>query len=140
MDESNFVFWVGRIRKAVRCEFEARAEALDITASQLQVMYRLWQGDGILTSTLTRDVGSDGGTITGLLDRLEAKGLIRRERSAEDRRAVRVFLTPAGRELERPLMGILDTINEQALEGFSPEERLQLVAALRRVGENLGTS
>src|SRR5713226_782008 len=140
MNESNFIFWVSRIRKAVRCEFEARAERLDITASQLQVLYRLWQGDGILTSTLTRDICSDGGTVTGLLDRLEAKALIRRERSAEDRRAVRVFLTPAGRELEPPLMGILSAINELALEGFSSDERLQLVEALRRVGGNLGTS
>ena len=140
MNESGFVFWVSRIRKALRCEFEARAEALDITASQFQVLRRLWEGDGILTSTLTRDICSDGGTITGLLDRLEAKTLIRRARSAEDRRAVRVFLTPAGRELERPLMQILSAINEQALEGFSPDDRRQLVDALQRVGENLGTA
>jgi MarR family transcriptional regulator, organic hydroperoxide resistance regulator len=139
-NESSFIFWVGRLRKALRCEFEARAEALDITASQLQVLSRLWQGDGILTSTLTRDICSDGGTITGLLDRLEAKALIRRERGVEDRRAMHVFLTPAGRELEQPLMTILNAINELALEGFSPAERLQLVGALRRVGENLGTS
>ena len=140
MNESGFVFWVSRIRKALRCEFEARAEALDITASQFQVLRRLWEGDGILTSTLTRDICSDGGTITGLLDRLEAKALIRRARSAEDRRAVRVFLTQAGRELERPLMQILSAINEQALEGFSPDDRRQLVDALQRVGENLGTA
>ena|SRR6266567_4020223 len=140
MNESGFVFWVSRIRKALRCEFEARAEALDITASQFQVLRRLWEGDGILTSTLTRDICSDGGTITGLLDRLEAKALIRRARSAEDRRAVRVFLTPAGRELERPLSEILSAINEQALEGFSPDDRRQLVDALQRVGENLGTA
>ena len=140
MNESGFVFWVSRIRKALRCEFEARAEALDITASQFQVLRRLWEGDGILTSTLTRDICSDGGTITGLLDRLEAKALIRRARSAEDRRAVRVFLTQAGRELERPLSEILSAINEQALEGFSPDDRRQLVAALQRVGENLGTA
>ena len=140
MNEVSFISWVSRIRKALRCEFEARAEALDITASQFQVLRRLWEGDGILTSTLTRDICSDGGTITGLLDRLEAKALIRRARSAEDRRAVRVFLTQAGRELERPLSEILSAINEQALEGFSPDDRRQLVAALQRVGENLGTA
>ena len=140
MNETSFVFWVSRIRKALRCEFEARTEALDITAAQFQVLFRLWQGDGILTSTLTRDICSDGGTITGLLDRLEAKALIRRERCVEDRRAVRVFLTPTGRELEQPLIEILSAINEQALEGIRPEERAQLVDTLRRVGENLGTT
>jgi DNA-binding MarR family transcriptional regulator len=140
MNDDSFIFWIGRIRKALRGEFEARAAALDITAPQFQVLHRLWQGDGILTSVLTRDIASDGGTITGLLDRLEAKALIRRERCLEDRRAVRVFLEPAGRELEQPSMEILSAINEQALEGFGAAERVQLVTALKRVGENLGTS
>src|SRR5436309_16135291 len=128
MSDTNFIFWVSRIRKALRCEFESRAAALDITAAQFHVLRRLWDGDGILTSALTRDVCSDGGTITGVLDRLEAKALIRRERCSEDRRAVRVFLTSEGCELERPLMDILSVINDQALEGFSAGERLQLVA------------
>src|SRR5438046_6145824 len=140
MNEDSVIFWIGRIRKALRGEFEARAAALDITVPQFQVLHRLWQGDGILTSVLTRDIASDGGTITGLLDRLEAKALIRRERCLEDRRAVRVFLAPAGRELEQPLMQILKALNEQALEGFSGVERAQLVTALKRVGVNLGTS
>jgi len=140
MNDDSFIFWIGRIRKALRVEFEARAAALDITVPQFQVLHRLWQGDGILTSVLTRDIASDGGTITGLLDRLEAKALLRRERCLEDRRAVRVFLEPAGRELEQPLMEILNAINEQALEGFGAAERVQLVTALKCVGENLGTS
>jgi DNA-binding MarR family transcriptional regulator len=140
MSDTSFIFWIARIRKALRGEFEAQAAEMDITASQLQVLHRLWEGDGILTSALTRDICSDGGTITGLLDRLEAKGLIRRERSVEDRRAVQVFLTPAGGALEEPLMGILTAINEQALEGFRAEERSQLVGALKRIGANLGTA
>jgi len=140
MSDANFIFWIARIRKALRGEFEARAAALDITASQFQVLHRLWDGDGILTSTLTRDICSDGGTITGLLDRLEAKGLIRRERSADDRRAVQVFLTPAGRALQAPLMQVLTALNEQALEGFQARERAELLAALKRIGANLGTA
>jgi MarR family transcriptional regulator, transcriptional regulator for hemolysin len=137
MDNSSFVYWIGRIRKALRREFEARAEALDITAAQFQVLRRLWEG--ILTSTLASEVCSDGGTITGVLDRLEAKALIRRERSTEDRRAVRIYLTPAGRALEPPLMEIVAAVSEQALEGIAPEEREQLLRTLERIGGNLGT-
>src|SRR6267142_2283263 len=92
MSDPNFIFAIGRIRKAMRREFETRAAGLEITAAQFLVLRRLWEGDGVPTSVITRDVCSDGGTITGLLDRLEAKALIRRERSTEDRRAVRVFL------------------------------------------------
>jgi MarR family transcriptional regulator, organic hydroperoxide resistance regulator len=136
--DTSLTSWIGRIRKALRREFEARAAGLDITVSQLQVLRRLWEGDGILTSTLTRDVASDGGTITGVLDRLESKGLIRRQRSLEDRRAVHVSLTPAGRELEAPLTGMIGALNGQALEGFTPEESAALIRALERIGKNLG--
>jgi DNA-binding MarR family transcriptional regulator len=138
MSDNSFIHGIARIRKALRCEFEARAAGLGITATQFQVLRRLWQGDGILVSTLTRDICSDGGTITGLLDRLEAKGLIRRERGTQDRRRVRVFLTAAGCELEAPLMRIVSAINELALAGFSPDERARLVGELERIGENLG--
>jgi len=138
MDEPSFTFWIGRIRKAIRREFDARAAGLEITAAQFLVLRRLWEGDGILASTLARDVCSDGSTITGLLDRLEVKSLIRRERSRQDRRAVQVFLEPAGRELKTPLMEIIHALNEQALEGFGAEERERLARMLERIGENLG--
>lgn len=137
MNEPNFGAAIGRIRKAFRREFEARAEPLDITASQFQVLRRLWEGDGILTCVLTKAAGSDGGTITGVLDRLESKGLIHRERSTEDRRAVRIWLTPAGRDLQQPMLGIIDALNKQALKGLTTEQRKQLMQTLMKVGENL---
>ena len=111
---------------------------LDPTSIDLPTLRRLWQGDGILISVLMREVASDGGTITGLLDRLEGKGLVRREHDRADRRARRVFLTPAGQALKEPLLGILSALEEEALAGFSPEERAALTRALERVGENLG--
>lgn len=129
---------ISRIRRAVRREFESHAAELDITSAQFRVLYRLWQGDGLLTSVLTSEASSDGGTITGLLDRMEAKGLIRRERSTEDRRTVRVFLTPAGRALQCPLMKILNALDDRAVSGFTPDERARFVRDLDRVGGNLG--
>ena len=139
MENPFLTHMLGRIRKAIRRDFEQHAEALEITTAQFQVLRRLWQGDGIFTTMLTKDVCSDGGTITGLLDRLEAKELIRRERSTADRRAVQVYLTPAGRDLEEPLMGIVGGINERALTGFTEIEIEALRSALQRIGENLGT-
>ncbi len=138
MPETRFIFQIGTLRKALRRAFEGRAAALDITVAQFQVLRRLWQGDGVLISVLTREANSDGGTITGVLDRLEARALIRRERCPDDRRVIRVFLTPAGRDLESPLLEILAALNEQALAGFSEPERARLMQALERVGDNLG--
>src|SRR5690242_14470156 len=138
MNDSNFGFWIGRIRRALIREFEARSGELEITAAQFQVLRRLWAGDGMLVSTLANEICCHVANATGILDRLEAKGLIRRERSLEDRRAVRIHLTGAGRALEEPLTQIVATLNGHALEGLDGHERAELFRMLERVGGNLG--
>ena len=137
MEETRIISRIARIRKALRREFELRAARLDITSSQLQVLRCLWRGDGLTVSALTCDSSSDGGTVTGVLDRLERKELIRRERSHADRRVVQIWLTDAGRELEKPLMQIIEEINEMALVGLDEAARQQLIGALETVADNL---
>jgi DNA-binding MarR family transcriptional regulator len=137
MNRPLFVTRIARIRKALRREFETRAAALEITASQFQVLRSLWESDGVTTSCLTQDASSDGGTVTGILDRLENKGLIRRERSTQDRRAVQIWLTDEGRALEEPLMEIINEINGLALDGLSERQQTQLLKALDKVRENI---
>ena len=138
MEETRITARIGRIRKALRREFELRAAPLEITSSQLQILRRLWQGDGITTSALTCDSSSDGGTVTGILDRLERKELIRRERSHADRRVVQIWLTDAGRDLQEPLTNIIEEINEMALTGLDKSAQRQLINALEKVSNNLG--
>ena len=135
MNETIFISWIGRIRKALRHEFEVKAAPLDITAAQLQVLRRLWAGDGIPTSQLTSDAGSDGGTVTGVLDRLESKGLIRRERSDEDRRAVQIWLTPAGRDLWRRAGDVPKGV--LCATGCSPDHARVLKAELEELRAHL---
>lgn len=137
MGETRIITRIGRIRKALKREFELRAAPLEITSSQLQVLRRLWQGDGITTSDLTCDCASDGGTVTGILDRLERKELIRRERSQADRRVVQIWLTDAGRALQKPLTHIIEEINETALIGLEEAEQEQLIEMLEKVAHNL---
>lgn len=137
MEETNFPLRLGRIRKAFRYEFEVRAASLDITAAQFQVLHRLWRGDGVLTSVIAKDICTTGSTLTGVLDRTESKGLIRREASTSDRRAVEIWLTPEGRALEKPLMKIIHEIGEKALSGFTQKQRAQFLQAMEKVGDNL---
>ena len=139
MNDTGFIFLIGRVRKAIRRDFERRIAHCDLTAPQFHVLYRLWMGDGIPTSALACDVDMDGGTITGLLDRLEARGLVRRERSSEDRRTVILFLTDKGRAMHRELSEVLDHVSACALEGLGAADRATLARLLERVGENLGS-
>ena len=74
-------------------------DAIGLTYSQYLVMLVLWEGDGVTVSALGERLYLDSGTLTPLLKRLEASGLIARLRDAEDERRVRISLTPAGRLL-----------------------------------------
>jgi DNA-binding MarR family transcriptional regulator len=92
-----------------------------------------------LTPTeLMRTALVTSGAITQRLDRLEERGLITRERSRDDGRAVVVSLTDAGREaLDAALPDHLDT-ERKLLEGLSDDDREQLAALLRRFLVTLG--
>ncbi len=92
-----------------------------------------------LTPTaLMRTALVTSGAITQRLDRLEERGLITRERSSDDGRAVVVSLTDAGREaLDAALPDHLDT-ERKLLEGLSDDDRERLAGLLRRFLVTLG--
>ena len=73
--------------------------ALDLTYPQYLVLLLLWEHDGQSVSALGERLYLDSGTLTPLLKRMEAKGLLERRRSAQDERRVEIFLTTAGRQL-----------------------------------------
>jgi DNA-binding MarR family transcriptional regulator len=75
-------------------------DAIGLTYPQYLVMLVLWERDGLSVSTLGERLGLDSGTLTPLLKRLEAAGLLVRQRSSEDERRVHVCLSPAGQQLQ----------------------------------------
>ena len=75
-------------------------EPLGLTYPQYLVMLVLWEGDGLTVSQLGERLALDSGTLTPLLKRLEASGLVQRRRDAADERRVLLHLTPAGRALK----------------------------------------
>ena len=77
-------------------------DRLGLTYPQYLVMLVLWEGDGVTVRALGERLHLDSGTLTPLLKRLEAGGLVRRERDRRDERQVRILLTDAGRALRAP--------------------------------------
>ena len=73
---------------------------------------------------------------TRLLDRLESKNLVRRERSSADRRVVNIELTPAGRAAATDIPAVLCAVQNAALAGFTSEEWHLLRQLLERVLAN----
>jgi len=108
---------------------------LDLTYPQYLVMLVLWESDGLSVSELGERLYLDSATLTPLLKRLQASGLVARERSPEDERRVLVRLTDAGRALRERAQAVpADVI---CATGCTPERLQGLKADLEALRLNL---
>jgi DNA-binding MarR family transcriptional regulator len=86
------------------------------------VLVSLWEEDGRTISQLSSNLCSDGPTLTSLLDRMEAKGLIHRERDVHDRRVIRIYLKEHGRAIQDEVMSAGDQVLSLAKKGMTQEQ------------------
>jgi len=110
-------------------------EKLKLTYPQYLVMLVLWERDGLMVSELGERLSLDSGTLTPLLKRLEAAGLIARIRAVEDERRVHITLTAAGRKLKARAQKIPGCILEASQ--CSLPELVRLTRELRGLRERL---
>ena len=108
-----------------------------VRVGQHFVLEQLWREDGLTPGELAKRIGVETPTVTRAVQRMEAADLARREPDLEDARLVRVRLTERGRELEEVVPEIMNRVWDEALEGFSEEERAQLRRMMERVLSNL---
>lgn len=105
--------------------------------AQGRILYILWQGDGVPISKLSKETGLAMNTLTGMLDRMEAAGLVRRDRGDHDRRKILIYLTDEAKALEQDYNAVTADIEGIYYKGFSPEEIDALESCLRRVLANV---
>lgn len=103
--------------------FQEKIEPFGLTPFHWVVLCCLWEEDGLATCAIGDKLQQVGGTLTGVLDRMEERDLIRRERDSKDRRMVRIWLTDAGRELQFVLPPIALELKEKVMQGISPEQQ-----------------
>jgi len=104
-------------------KFQERLEPFGLTTFHWVVLCCLWEDDGLATSSIGERLQQVGGTLTGVLDRMEERGLVRRERDTRDRRIWRIWLTEAGKQLEEVLPPIAVEIREEAMAGIAVPDR-----------------
>ncbi|HZZ93699.1 MAG TPA: MarR family transcriptional regulator [Usitatibacter sp.] len=121
--------WIGTL--------DVELKPLDLTAAQYIVMLNVGSGRAETPVHLCRLLQYDTGAMTRLVDRIEAKGLIRRAAHGADRRCVVLELTAAGHELYPRLVQIAIDMNKRALKGFTREEAAALENLLKRVALNV---
>ena len=122
-------------QRLVTAAYRPILDALGLTYSQYVAMLVLWESAPITMGELGERLGLDYGTVTPLVKRLEAAGLITREKRPEDQRSVRLRLTDAGADLRTRAVDVPDTIAEvMALE---TEEFTILKDSLEHLSENV---
>jgi len=87
-------------------------DRLGLTYPQYLVMLSLWERDGVAVKNIGERLYLDSGTLTPLLKRLEAAGLVKRTRSSEDERQVLIDLTPQGQALKEKARAVPQSILE----------------------------
>lgn len=92
--------------------YKPRLDALDLTYPQYLAMIALWERDDVTVGALGARLYLDSGTVTPLVKRLEARGLVTRRRDEDDERQVRVALTKDGRAMKSAAMAIPLTVGE----------------------------
>ena len=133
-------FLVTRIKQVSGRLLERMLAAKGIDAfngPQGRILFVLWQTDGVPISELSHQTGLATTSLTSMLDRMEASGLIRRERNDKDRRKVLIYLTDEARMLEESYNEVSDEMNAIFYEGFSEAEAQQLDECLNRVLANI---
>ena len=126
-----------KLAHALHVELDRRLKVHGVTLSQWKILIYLWRREGRSQVELQEQLGLERATITGLLQRMCLQGWVLRRTDPDDRRVQRVFLTERGRALEPVANSLVEEVNNQALEGFSADEREFFIRLLMRALGNV---
>lgn len=137
-------FRVYHLHRLITERYRPLLDELGLTYPQYLCLLVLWEGDGITVGELGKRLDLDTGTLSPLLKRLEARGLLLRQRQSSDERVVRLVLTGAGQELKdraRLVPGALLSCLGEATDFAAGEIFIQVLdAALASLQDDCGGS
>lgn len=133
----SLVFLVHEVARLFRRRFEEEAKMHGFTLPQWRALAEIFQNEGISQVALAAILDVDQMTVSGIVGRLEKRGLIERYPNPNDSRAKLARLTPEGRELITRAKNVGRVVYENALDGLSEAQRVELKAGLALVRDNL---
>lgn len=117
-----------------RGQLPVLAAALELSPAQCHVLYVIEPGKPVPMKQLAASLSCDASNVTGLVDRLESRGLIRRQPGRQDRRVKELDLTPTGARLRAELMARMST-PPAAIGRLSARDQRELERILSRLLE-----
>lgn len=130
-------YLLGDAARLFRRAFNARTRETGVTALQYRLMAYLGRNEGIRQGELAELIEVEPITLSRMVDRLEAARALQRQADPADRRALRLYLTPRGRELVQSIRSITAAVSLEATDGLTDAERDQLAQLVDRIRANL---
>ncbi|MEO8756191.1 MAG: MarR family transcriptional regulator [Devosia sp.] len=135
--EKSIGYLVHEVARLFRRRFEDEARIHGVTLPQWRALAEIHNKEGISQVSLASCIDTDPMTLSGILDRLEKRGLIERYTDPNDSRAKLARLTADGAELVSSARNVGRELYENAVLGLSAAEREQLADGLRTVRDNI---
>lgn len=134
-----FGFIVNDLSRVIRAEMDRRTTeaGLGLTTGEGRALLNVSRTGPIRQTALAERLGVEAMTLSGLVDRLEAKGFVERQPDPADRRAKLVILTEAGSTVVRQIEPIAAAIRSEAALGIDPDDWQRLLVSLRAARANL---
>ena len=124
-----------RIMRAMDMHSRALAGSHGLTGPQMLCLREIASRGALTTGSLALAVALSPATLTGILDRLEVRGLVSRERRPEDKRRVLVSLTPIGRQMSQELPSPLQDRFSERMTELSADDQAAIRMALASVAK-----
>ena len=134
--ENSVGYLMRKVMTSIRTQADAQLSTHDLTYAQWLPLFKISRCPATTVASLARDLETDPASMTRALDRLEAKGLVARERSTTDRRVVQLALTPEGDKVAAQVPPVLADVLNGHLSDFTHDEWQLLLRLLRRMLAN----
>jgi DNA-binding MarR family transcriptional regulator len=133
------IFLLGQARHRIMTDLDkALLKTAGITSAQSGALFYLMKSNGCLLRELSEALMLDSSAITGMVDRLEKKKLLKRQSSTSDRRAINIYLTESGHEAATKAFSVVKKYNNAIKKGYSSDEIHVFRRILQSIIDNFG--
>ena len=122
--EDRFIFLISKVcqKLIINLQKAFSESGVEVTPIQVMLLFFLQKNDGSSLTQISQGLMLENPTVTGLIDRLEKSGYVKRSDHPNDRRVYLVHLTEKGNKVAKKALPIVKKLNEQIKEGYSKDE------------------
>ena len=122
--EDRFIFLISKVcqKLIINLQKAFSESGVEVTPIQVMLLFFLQKNDGSSLTQISQGLMLENPTVTGLIDRIEKLGYVKRSDHPNDRRVYLVHITEKGNKVANKALPIIKKLNEQIKEGYSKSE------------------